>query len=48
MRRAEMKLLIEQGRMTNGPFRIRRIRDRRAYRTARNSVSSPYSSTSSA
>jgi hypothetical protein len=48
MRRAEMKKLIEQGRVTNGPFRVLRVRDRRAYRTARNSVSAPYSSTSSA
>jgi hypothetical protein len=28
MRRSEMKALIEQGRMTNAPFRLRRIADR--------------------
>ena len=28
MRRAEMKALIAQGRMTNAPFRLRRVDDR--------------------
>jgi hypothetical protein len=28
MRRAEMKALIAQGRMTNAPFRVIRIADR--------------------
>jgi hypothetical protein len=28
MRRSEMKALIDQGRMLNGPFRLRRPADR--------------------
>jgi hypothetical protein len=34
MRRSEMKILIEQGRMTNAPFRLRRIADRTRVRAS--------------
>ena len=35
MRRAEMKALIEEGRMQNAPFRLRRIADRTKVREIR-------------
>jgi hypothetical protein len=34
MRREEMKALIAQGRMTNAPFRLRRIADRTRVRSS--------------
>jgi hypothetical protein len=34
MRREQMKTLIEQGRMTNAPFRLKRISDRTRLRSA--------------
>jgi hypothetical protein len=34
MRREQMKTLIEQGRMTNAPFRLKRISDRPRFRNA--------------
>jgi len=34
MRREQMKTLIEQGRMTNAPFRLKRISDRTRLRSS--------------
>ena len=34
MRRAQMKTLIEQGRMTNAPFRLKRMGDRTRFRSS--------------
>ena len=34
MRREQMKTLIEQGRMTNAPFRLKRMGDRTKLRNA--------------